>query len=230
MGRKRAQIDVTLKLLLDIGDVRPGQGVLHVTTRDQTRQADLKPDGTITFEGKTHRSLSSFAVAAIRSCGSVDRKTANGWQVVNYRGRPLEQYRAEFMEKQSQDSDCSHEAVDGRKRRIIRNGEREGSKSGSETEVTFIRSDSGKSSTEALLINLTKPAPSKRRRPTFTWFDLIERERDLLNQKSVQSDVPGGLTIEKGTEEEDEAHQTLAVNMWLKKALNKRHREECGII
>lgn len=53
MGRKRAQMDVTLKLLLDNGTVKPGNGVLHVSTRDQTRHADLLEDGMITFEGTT---------------------------------------------------------------------------------------------------------------------------------------------------------------------------------
>ena len=52
MGRKRAQIDVTLKLLLDCGDLRPGNGVLQVSTREQTRSADLSRDGIIVFEGK----------------------------------------------------------------------------------------------------------------------------------------------------------------------------------
>lgn len=51
MGRCRAQMDVTLKLLMDIGDIRPGNGVLHVSTRDQTRHADLDEEGIITFQG-----------------------------------------------------------------------------------------------------------------------------------------------------------------------------------
>lgn len=52
MGRKRAQLDVSLKLLLESGEIEPGREVLQVASREETRHGDLNPDGSIVFEGK----------------------------------------------------------------------------------------------------------------------------------------------------------------------------------
>jgi len=235
MGRKRAQMDVTLKLLLDAGDVRPGSGVLHVSTRDQTRHADLNEDGMISFEGVRHRSLSSFAVAAIRSCGAVGRKTANGWQVVSYRGRPLEQYRSDFLEKQSQESDYSRdfEAKGTKKRRgrsalSVKNEWKE--------EDVVHSSDSGGSRSSlndgAFKRPLwTKAFAQKRVRPSPTWLNALPRNGisnvDATCGMKLQKAAP--ITRRTPDEEEADVKQNLEVSMWLKKVLNKRHREECGM-
>jgi len=256
MGRKRAQMDVTLKLLLDAGDVRPGIGVLHVSTRDQTRHADLNEDGMISFEGMRHRSLSSFAVAAIRSCGAVGRKTANGWQVVSYRGRPLEQYRSDFLEKQSQESDSSRDAEvvnkNIAKKRRVRSAL--GVKDFWKEEIDDVvrSSDSGGSrvsSTEAAPFKRppwTKAFAQKRVRPSRTWFDTLPQNSiSLISPRSMPPatnlnngvDATCGMKLTKAApitrrtpeEEETNAKQNLEVSMWLKKVLNKRHREECGM-
>lgn len=240
-------MDVTLKLLLDAGDIRPGIGVLHVSTRDQTRHADLNEDGMISFEGTHHRSLSSFAVAAIRSCGAVGRKTANGWQVVSYRGRPLEQYRSDFLEKQSQDSDSSRDVEasikDATKKRRVRPafGSRDFWKD-SEIDDVVRSSDSGGSRVSHSEVAVFKRPPwttsfvQKRVRPSRTWFDTLP-QNGISRPMSNGVDATCGMKLEKATpitrrtpdEEEANAKQNLEVSMWLKKVLNKRHREECGM-
>lgn len=242
MGRKRAQMDVTLKLLLDTGNVRPGNGVLHVSTRDQTRHADLHEDGMITFEGVRHRSLSSFAVAAIRSCGAVGRKTANGWQVVSYRGRPLELYRSDYLEKQSQDSEGSRDVEAPRtlpkmRRTTLRSPSDAFVKAGwKEIELDeVVRSSDSGGSEAAVFKRPLWTKTLKRVRPSRTWLDAVRQNGD--NGRAAPGClrcVDATMKLEKATmkterEEEGEVKQELEVSMWLKKALNKRHREECGL-
>ncbi|GMH36352.1 hypothetical protein BSKO_04220 [Bryopsis sp. KO-2023] len=97
MGRQRTQFDVSLKTLIDHGLLKVGPKSLLLEARNKVRKGDLKEDGSILFEGKIFQSASSFAVAALRSAGAKTRMTANGWQLVSSNGRSLEIYRAEYI-------------------------------------------------------------------------------------------------------------------------------------
>eukprot|EP00210_Caulerpa_lentillifera_P004830 g4611.t1 len=247
MGRKRAQLDVSLKLLLDSGEIESGHEVLQVASREETRYGDLHPDGSIVFEGIKHRSLSSFAVAAIRSCGAVSRRTANGWQAVSFRGRALDQYRTDFLEKRSHVSDSTSRDVNeanDKKRRVAADGVMKLRESWRESSA-----DSGSSRcsfTEISPTNVRRKIEGsstgnhhhhhhhRRIRPSRSWFDALPASS--VNNKTAKTptiDVSCGMNVnndcEKRTEEEEAEQQDLKVNMWIKKALNKRHREESGM-
>ena len=198
--------------------------------------------------------------------------------------RPLEQFRAEFLERQSHGSESSRDVDQGagtgirvaRKQRRTMHGKshegvgaaealpksldwRPGPSSGEMLMENLHSSDSGvslASSTEAATTVYKRPPwtktfMQKRARPSRTWFDTLRPDIPIqrgvilgreMNSSAVKPtnyvrcvDGACGLKLEaaiKGSgsrEEEEDADQTLVVNMWLKKALSKRHREECGM-
>ena len=190
----------------------------------------------------------------------------------------MEQYRAEFLEKESQASDSGGEMEHVmrkpgvKKRRVMWRLRPEESfplkqelAAASDREETARSSDSGGSRVSSPELTTTvatmmvqrplfpKGSKQKRVRPSPTWFDAFhsrhERtmmEKDALSPRLLPPvrklpcpDALCGMKLEKTApavkrctaeeEEEDDANQRRAANMWLKKALNKRHREECGM-
>lgn len=172
----------------------------------------------------------------------------------------MEQYRADFLEKQSQDSISSREnesLQDEAKKRnptVRRSSENPETRkpvssreSASEIESTTIRtSDSGGSHLSSSDITpkplWIKAFTQKRVRPSSTWWygKQNERTRRLLSFDPTSTfmrcvDGTCGITVEKTLslkrqriDEKEDDQESIAVHMWLKKALNKRHREECG--
>ena len=188
----------------------------------------------------------------------------------------MEQYRAEFLEKESQASDSGGEVehvmhkTGVKKRRMTwRLPPEETLKqelAASDREETARSSDSGGSrvstpemtTTVATMViqrpSCAKGSKQKRVRPSPTWFDALPvrremtmMEKDALTPRLLPAvrklpcpDALCGMKLEKTApivkrrtaeeeDEEDDANQRRAANMWLKKALNKRHREECGM-
>lgn len=166
----------------------------------------------------------------------MSRRTANGWQAVSFRGRALDQYRTEFLEKRSHHSSdsTSREAslVIKKKRRVAADGaklsdsSRESSAESGSSRCSF----SEISPTQS--VRKTEGLTTRRLRPSRSWFDTLpdSAKRKTSTPPTVVVSCGMNVTNECGEAiDEEDGEQDLKVNMWIKKALNKRHKEECGM-
>jgi proteasome lid subunit RPN8/RPN11 len=93
---------ITLAHLIDDGIIEPGDDVLSVEYKGATHIAALLPDGRISCRiadnELTFESPSAFSIYLKRLVNPT-RKADDGWKTVKYRGRLLEQYKAELARK-----------------------------------------------------------------------------------------------------------------------------------
>lgn len=249
MGRQRTQFDVSLKTLIDHGMLKVGPKSLLLEARNKIRKGDLKEDGSIVFEGKIFQSASSFAVAALRSAGAKTRMTANGWQLVTYNGRTLETYRAEYVSSVYGVSSPGHQAK----------GQAENSKGQAENSKGEAE-NSTQSSTPAppdtppadgQIDTPQKPAAGTekiltRSSPESQVDDVAEepvsQERKVKEDLTQKQTSPEIVRTESTETCSDDATTDLIGNskkrtaprpelqMWLKKALKKRHVESQALL
>lgn len=72
-----------LKILIDAGLLEPGPGRLSVKYRGAAIDAELRPDGTILYQGKAHHAPSGFSLAAKRGVNPAVFSD-DGWGNVRY--------------------------------------------------------------------------------------------------------------------------------------------------
>ena len=93
---------ITLKHLIDEGILQPGEDVLTVEYKGSTHVATLLSDGRIycrvSGQQLTFDSPSAFSIFLKRLVNPT-RKADDGWKTVKFRGRLLEQYKAELARK-----------------------------------------------------------------------------------------------------------------------------------
>lgn len=146
------------------------------------------------------------------------------------------------MEKQSQDSEGSRDVEATTLPKMRRTSLRPPSDAfvkhpgWKEIELDHVRSsDSGGSMEAAPFKRPPWTKTLKRMRPSRTWLDTVrQNDGDGHAAPGCLRCVDATIKLEKAgrkteTGEEGEVKQELEVSMWLKKALNKRHREECGL-
>ncbi|KAI3434436.1 hypothetical protein D9Q98_002513 [Chlorella vulgaris] len=109
----KAKKKITLKDLIDGGQLRPGRGVLSRTYRNQTRMADLLDDGKISLplpssdgeECAIFDSVSGFSSYVIRMhpLGGISQ-SGHRWSQVKYKDSSLDVYRTQLARKRVADS------------------------------------------------------------------------------------------------------------------------------
>ncbi len=103
-ARARKVVGVSLKELIDAGLLSPPLK-LSVRYRGKHVESELLPDGTVRFEGKTHKSC-SLAAAFARGSITGRRMNINGWVFWHYRDQhgelvPLDAARQEYLKRKS---------------------------------------------------------------------------------------------------------------------------------
>eukprot|EP00740_Mantoniella_antarctica_P000604 CAMPEP_0181391866 /NCGR_PEP_ID=MMETSP1106-20121128/26276_1 /TAXON_ID=81844 /ORGANISM="Mantoniella antarctica, Strain SL-175" /LENGTH=591 /DNA_ID=CAMNT_0023512931 /DNA_START=136 /DNA_END=1910 /DNA_ORIENTATION=- len=88
---------VTLAHLIDAGRLKPGVGVLTTQYNDVRVVADLLPDGSIAWNGRTFGSVSAFSLTVKRSVNP-SRKADDGWKCVKCDGAMLDIVKKSYEE------------------------------------------------------------------------------------------------------------------------------------
>ena len=93
---------ISLKLLLDEGIVKAGDGVLSMEYKNVSHTADLLDDGKIRInmdgEIMVFDSPSAFSIY-LKRLVNPSRKADDGWKSVRYEGRLLEEYKLELARR-----------------------------------------------------------------------------------------------------------------------------------
>lgn len=103
---KSAKRRIQLKNLVLAHKLQPGRDVLCLTHQGHTFKAELLPSGCIFFDhpagsGKEFDSLSRFCKYALQfHPEGLTRQNPNGWEMVRYSDRILDEYRSELAQQQ----------------------------------------------------------------------------------------------------------------------------------
>eukprot|EP00884_Botryococcus_braunii_P019406 jgi/Botrbrau1/6149/Bobra.331_2s0039.1 len=107
-GKPRAGGGISLRVLIEEGELRPGNGVLSVEYKGFLTHADLAEDGRIVcvLEGKeaqVFESPSAFSIF-VKRLVNPSRKADDGWKTVKYDGKFLEHYKMLLLKRRSNDA------------------------------------------------------------------------------------------------------------------------------
>lgn len=213
--RQRPPSEVTLKRLIEVGVLEAEKNCMLVEAKNTVRRGDLREDGTIFFEGKTHNSPSSFAVAALRSAGAKSRMSANGWQTVVFRGKPLEIYRAEFVKNKWGFSTSSASSDDNAE------SEQASPLSGQESGCRVSRRRINYSGADNSVASSGRNLLQRQTRSVGPCLALRDHQEAELSCDGRSADLAGGSAEypprKRGPKPE--------LQMWLERVLKKRHVE-----
>ena len=87
---------ISLKYLIDARLIRADKGVISVYYKKKRIVADLLEDGSISWNSRLFRTVSSFS-RSVKNSTNQSIKTDNGWDSVMFKEVPLWKFREDFM-------------------------------------------------------------------------------------------------------------------------------------
>jgi hypothetical protein len=87
---------ISLKDLIDARLIRADKDVISVSYKKKRIVADLLEDGSISWNSRLFRTVSSFS-RSVKNSTNQSIKTDNGWDSVMFKEVPLSKFREDFM-------------------------------------------------------------------------------------------------------------------------------------
>jgi hypothetical protein len=87
---------ISLKDLIDARLIRADKDVISVSYKKKRIVADLLEDGSISWNSRLFRTVSSFS-RSVKNSTNQSIKTDNGWDSVMFKEVPLWKFREDFM-------------------------------------------------------------------------------------------------------------------------------------
>ena len=87
---------ISLKDLIDARLIRADKDVISVSYKKKRIVADLLEDGSISWNSRLFRTVSSFS-RSVKNSTNQSIKTDNGWDSVMFKEVPLAKFREDFM-------------------------------------------------------------------------------------------------------------------------------------
>ena len=94
--QKKPSSKVSIKVLVDHNILQPGPEVLEILFKQQQVRAALTAEGKIHYDGREFSNPSGFSLYAMQKIDP-DKKSANGWESVKYKGKALNQWKMEAL-------------------------------------------------------------------------------------------------------------------------------------
>ncbi|GMH33392.1 hypothetical protein BSKO_01226 [Bryopsis sp. KO-2023] len=98
-GQLKKHGPLQIKDLVDGQIITPGVNKVSVHYKGATYKADLSKEGTIIYAGRQFHAASAFSVHVKRLL-TPNKQGDDGWKSVHVDGKPLEEWRADYFEKQ----------------------------------------------------------------------------------------------------------------------------------
>ena len=92
------EVRISLKDLVSLGILVPGENALSVSYKGHTIVAELTADAKIVYGSETFENPSAFSLRALQKIAP-EKKSDNGWDSVQYKCESLNSYKAKAREK-----------------------------------------------------------------------------------------------------------------------------------
>jgi len=203
---------ITLAHLIDDGIIEPGEDILSVEYKGSTHIATLLPDGRISCnvagQDLTFESPSAFSIYLKRLVNPT-RKADDGWKTVKYRGRLLEQYKAELARKrlglgEGGDSTAALEAMAALEPRAAKRARTDGS----ETRFKF----GGGIPSIATVATADRPRRQRRAPPRFAAIGVDDEHALQPLEAYLPGEQPFSMYVHPAAEVMMDFHAHLCMN------------------